>query len=840
MQQSVKAADSAWGEHARRLAFLRRVELFRETPDSVLANVATALRLVELPPGADAVRMGDQGSDFFLIESGTLSVLTRAGSRDREINRMGPGEFFGELALVHSTPRTATVRAVTAARLWTMSAADLAELRTRDRALDAAILAAASERAGRVAPDEQVEARDLLALLEGRKSVRIGRADDNEVVVDSALASAHHAVIKRRGEQFKLVDLGSTNGTFVNGVLVSEAVLSDGDEVWIGDQRFVFGSREIQRVVEGRGWRCDVVHLTKEVPGGKKLLQDISLSLLPGELVAVVGGSGSGKTTLLDAVAGVRAASAGRVLYNGRDRYAEHAVLRTSFGYVPQDDVLHPQLSVRRTLEHTAKLRLPLDMSAADRAAAVEKALGQLALTEQAELPVARLSGGQRKRVSIGLELLTPLRLFFLDEPTSGLDPGTEGQITDVLRGLCQSGVTVMFTTHATATIESCDKVVVLARGGHLAFVGTPARALAYFDVPGFAELYRRLNTGGSPEQWGERWRRSADYRQVLAEQHAVPEEGAGLEGLPPTPKGSGLRRQWRQFRVLSRRNLELHMSSPSHLVPFMLQPLILSLLLLALFPSGVFKPSVENPTAALQLIYAITLSAFVFGLLFGIQEIVKEFRIFRRERMVGLGVWPYLLSKVMFLWPLLVVLLAVMMVVLRLFDRLPADFETDLRLFLTLALTSLAGLAGALLSSSWARTPPQASQTLGLWIFPQTLFAGALFAVPAMNLAGRWISALTAVRWSFEGAGRVVHLNRLFKFHPTPIGRSLHVQYHSSFFANEAGPYVLLCVFIVVPLVLSARVLKKRTAVEANEGPPRRGGPGGPPGGPPRGGPPG
>jgi ABC-type multidrug transport system ATPase subunit len=532
----------------------------------------------------------------------------------------------------------------------------------------------------------------------------------------------------------------------------------------------------------------------------------VSLSILPGEFVAIVGGSGAGKTTLLDAMAGLRPATSGTVYYNGRDYYRCIDDYRHVLGYVPQDDIIHGELAVAQTLWYSARLRLPRDTSKESIATAVAQRLDDLGLSERAALPVSRLSGGQRKRASIAIELLTEPRVFFLDEPTSGLDPATDRQMMKLLSTLAEDGRTVVLTTHATKNVGLCDKIVVLARDGNLAFVGPPAAALEYFGVEAFDEIYDCLEEG-SPEQWGARFRESPSYPRVEAGGGPGGDVGTEVVG-----RRRGLRQVLRQFRVLSARNFTIH-RKPQNLMPLLMQPVVISLLILSLFHSGIWKPSRDASTAALQLVYTFDFVMFLFGLLFGAQEMVRESSIFRRERTVDVRVLPYLLSKATFLAPLLALVATAMTTVFWLTGRLPdAGLDVYLPLLLTLMLTGWAGMAMSLLISSAVRTSQQATDLLTPWIAPQVLFAGALFAVPSMNVVGRALSNVTAVRWSFEASSHVTHMKDLFTATGSEVGRALSTQYAASFNGAPARYWVILACFVIIPLVVAGRVLSSKT----------------------------
>ena len=795
--------------------FLRRVPLFADADDGVIDDIAARLRRVEAPGGSVVCREGEPGTTFNLVESGTLLVEAEIGSQRRELARMGPGDFFGEIALLGGGTRTATVSALAPAVLWELSADDFASVVTSNPKLKDAVAAAGQARVGRsVAAAFEVRHRSLGDKLAKRGRVTIGRAVDNDIVLPSPAVSAHHAAISSDGAKVTLEDLDSTNGTFVNGRRARRAELQEGDEIWIADERFVFersgpdGAGAVVDVVRPQGVRIDASGLRKEVKAGVSLLADVSLSILPGEFVAIVGGSGAGKTTLLDALAGTQPASSGRVLYDGEDRYEHDARFRSAIGYVPQDDIVHTELALRRTLQHAARIRLPKDTSEAARDAAVDSVLGNLGLTEQAEVKVGSLSGGQRKRSSIGVELLTQPRVFFLDEPTSGLDPATDAHMMRLLRRLANDGSTVLVTTHATKNVRMCDKVVVLGRGGHLAFVGSPQRALEHFGVETFDEIYDVLEPEGAPVAAASSYRESPEF----AQQQSLALSRATVAMAAPGAGRARRRGGVRQFAALSRRNMEIHLRNKDVLIPVIAQPVLLGVLLLALFRSDLFEPGQANATAPLQMMFLLPFNAFLLGLLTAVQEIVKELPIFYRERAVGVGVVPYLLSKTTFLVPGFVLGAGMMMTLLWATNRLPDGGLSMLGpLFVTLALAGLAGMALGLFTSAIAGSSQTATDLLSLWIMPQVLFGGGLFAVPIMDFVGRAVSHVAVVRWAFEASGHAVGLSDVFRRSESLTGQALLEQYGSSFESSFWYQWSILAAFVLVPLVLTVLILRSR-----------------------------
>lgn len=806
---SLVPAAAVASPHEMQIRFLQRTTAFRQLSRDMLEQIAAVLQQRTFGAGELIVREGDPASEFCIIETGTVSVSTAVGDHAHELARLGPGDSFGEVALLGDRVRTASVWAATPVRLAVLTFEQFTYLLNQVPEFAATMgeIARLRDRAS----SNQQERQDLATLLQQKSEIRIGRELDNDVVIAKPFVSRHHAVVRVEGEGCRLYDSSST-GTFVNGEAVrGSAVLRDGDEIVIGDDRFVFDRQGTVHVVETRGIRIDALNLTREVKNGKVLLHDISLSILAGEFVAIVGGSGAGKTTFMDALAGVQQATGGQVLYNGRDYYRNIESYRTTLGYVPQDDIIHKELDLRRTFRHAAKLRLPRDTTKQGIDEAVATTFEELQLTDRADVRVGALSGGQRKRASIGIELLTAPRIFFLDEPTSGLDPATETQIMRSLRSLADAGRTVILTTHATKNVMMCHRIIILAKDGHLAFVGPPADALAYFGVEAFDDIYEVLADRATPEAWDAHFRASPAYQQVLLEQQAPAQEGG-----EPKRRRKGARRGplqgFHEFRALSKRNFDLYARFPQNSAPIIGQPVVFSLLLLALFASGLFEPTFDNPTAPLQLVFLLAFNGFLLGLLTSVQEIIKEIPIFFRERNVGIGVLPYVMSKMTFLVPVVVLGTVLMLAILAVTNRLPSGGMSMYGpLFVSLVLAGTAGMALGLLTSAFVRSSQQATDLLSLWIMPQVLFAGALFAVGAMNSVGAAISNVAVVRWAFEASGNAVDLTKVFRENQSVTGRSLLDQYGTTFSDGPVRQWIIMGAFTIIPLVLTGIILRVR-----------------------------
>jgi ABC-type multidrug transport system ATPase subunit len=394
--------------------------------------------------------------------------------------------------------------------------------------------------------------------------------------------------------------MNSTNHVYVNSELTTSHLLKLGDEIRIGPYKLVFEANQLTQYDESNFIRIDALNLKKSGTNNYILLNDLSFTIPPRKFVALVGGSGAGKSTLMDALNGLRPAQQGKVLYNGQDYYRNLAAFSSQLGYVPQDDIVHRDLTVERALYYAAKLRLPSDFTAAQIKQRINEVLEDVEMTGRRKLLVKKLSGGQRKRVSIALELLANPSLFFLDEPTSGLDPGLDRKMMFLLRRLADKGHTIVLVTHATNNINTCDYVCFLCQGGRLAFFGPPEEAKAYFGKTDFAEIYSSLEpteeNPNVPEEASARFKVSEQYKEyVIAPLRSGSAETGGVNGVRKAKEVKRPKRgnPLQQFILLSQRNLELLRNNTANLVILLLQaPLIAMLLMLLVYAevgTGVF-----------------------------------------------------------------------------------------------------------------------------------------------------------------------------------------------------------------------------------------------------------
>lgn len=595
--------------------------------------------------------------------------------------------------------------------------------------------------------------------LRGRDTLNIGRDPTNEMVINHPSASRYHAQIKIQGGQYTLFDLNSTNGTFVNGQLIAGShPLRPGDVIRVGSSQMIFSTDETLIKTNDEGnLRIDALKLNKVVGKGINLLNDISLSIQPREFVAIAGVSGGGKSTLMDAVSGFRPATSGSVYVNGVDLYKNFNAYRTEIGYVPQKDIVHMELTVEESLRYAAKLRMPMDTTRAERHQRVEEVMSELNLTVRRDVQIKKLSGGQLKRVSIGVELLTKPSLFFLDEATSGLDPGTEKDLMELLRVLADQGRTILLITHATTNVKLCDQVVFMAPGGNLAFFGPPQEALKYFGVEGFDDIYKKVENDRSPEEWKQQYLQSPYYQKyIVGRQKSLTIQDEGQKDKKRQRKvasGAKVKRTsgWRQFVILSQRNLAILSRDRISLMLMLAVAPMLGLLDKVAWPSTLLDIEEGNPSLTISMLFTSILLTLMVGSVSMMREIVKEMDIYKRERMIGLQIAPYVFSKV---W-VAVILSIYQGVIFVLFKNFAIDLPKTpafiAGMFITLTLATLSGMMMGLLGSAISPNQSVAPMLVLMLLIPQILFGGGVLPIETFGPPGIFLNRTSLTKWPFE-----------------------------------------------------------------------------------------
>lgn len=594
------------------------------------------------------------------------------------------------------------------------------------------------------------------------RTVRIGRAADNDLVVDDLVVSRRHAELRVLPDgRYEIVDLGSHNGTYLNGQPVARAPLSPGDIVGVGHRAYCLVGDQLQEYVDTGEVSLDVQELTVAVDKGRKTLLD-RISFPVGEkcLLAVVGPSGAGKSTLLNALTGLRPADDGTVLYDGRDLYREYAELRQRIGLVPQDDILHAQLTVRRALGYAAELRFPQDTEKAERRARVDEVIRELGLEQRVDQPIHSLSGGQRKRVSVALELLTKPSLLFLDEPTSGLDPGMDRSVMHMLRGLADDGRTVVVVTHSVLSLDGCDRLLVLAAGGRIAYYGPPKDALPFFGFEEWPEAFEAFE-GDRDRDWAGEYRRSPFHQQYIVNSSAqppVPQGAGGPAAFAPPPKAQS----WgSQLRTLVRRYAAALGADRTFLAIMIALPFVMGAMARALAGSRLTQET------AMNALLILCVGGVLTGAANAVRELVKERVIYRRERAVGLSRSAYLMSKVVVLGTITVLQAVVLTLVALLGVDLNAPGGEGVLLpplaeiTVAVALLAFTAMMLGLLVSALVRKEEVTMPLLVLLAIVQVVFCGALLklhGVPGVEQ----LAWLVPSRWALGAMAGTIGLGRI------------------------------------------------------------------------------
>ncbi|HEY6278831.1 MAG TPA: FHA domain-containing protein [Streptosporangiaceae bacterium] len=646
------------------------------------------------------------------------------------------------------------------------------------------------------------------------KVLRIGRAQDNDIVIADLGVSRHHAELRKVGDRYQIVDLNSHNGTFVNGQRITTAPLTDGDIVGIGPSMFRLSGNELLEFVDTGDISLVAQDLTVTLPSGKVLLDHVSFPLGERCLLGIIGPSGAGKSTLLGALTGMRPANGGRVLYDDRDLYTHYAELRHRIGLVPQENILHTQLTARRALRYAAELRFPRDTSKAERNHRVDEVLAELSLSNHAETRTDRLSGGQQKRVNVALELMTKPSLLFLDEPTSGLDPGLDKSVMEMMRGLAGDGRTVIVVTHSVANLDICDRLLVLVPGGKVAYFGPPQDGLKHFAKPGWAEVFQSFDAEPNRD-WAGEYRRSTWYAQyVMAATDGRAAVGGQRQAPPPPPT----KNRFAQFSTLCRRYLAVIGSDRVYLGLLAGAPVVLGGVILAIPAADGLAPGPvpavpkhhgkqaakhhhtgaqalhpaahAHPTAhasahasahatvghlahsavvgvnnsASSLLLILVICACFAGAFNAVRELVKERSIYGRERAAGLSTASYLASKLAVLGMISGIQAAIMVLIGLATRKLPPSGSflhgfPLAELIIALAVLAVVSMALGLLISASVNTSEKTMPILMVVVVVEVILTGGVFAI-AGKAGLNQISWLSPSRWGYALTASTSNLN--------------------------------------------------------------------------------
>jgi len=549
--------------------------------------------------------------------------------------------------------------------------------------------------------------------------IRLGRAPDNNFVLDAPSVSRYHAMLSyENGAQPILTDLGSTNGTFVNGQPLKEPrQLTPEDLIFLGGFLLHVDGRTIKQH-DLSASSITARHISKTIDN-KTILQDISVAIKPREFIGLMGPSGCGKSTLMDALNGLRPATGGNVFINDLDLYQNFNALRRSIGYVPQRDILHDALTVERTLFYAAKLRLPRGTSTEAVNSVINEVIQTVGLADQRHTAFRQLSGGQQKRLSLALELITKPSFLFLDEPTSPLDPETTENMMMLFRHLADEGRIVVMVTHKFEKFREMHQIAMLTKGGRLAFFGPPLEALQYFDCQEPGDIYRYIGAR-DPDQLSRDFEKSPQHQKYvqsrIVENESLSKTAEALQFGATRYEGPERNFGLSQWLTLTQRYLEVKLKDKRNTLLLLAQAPIVALLL-----AIIVGDSANNS----QTLFIAAIVSIWFGANNAVREIVSEAAIYSRERLVNLKIPSYVFSKFTVLSGIALVQCLLFVGILVGMNRLKAvDF---LSLTVVLYLTSLAGITTGLFFSALVNSTEKAMSVLPLILIPQLLLSGYL-----------------------------------------------------------------------------------------------------------------
>ncbi|MGL4551237.1 MAG: ATP-binding cassette domain-containing protein, partial [Gemmataceae bacterium] len=640
--------------------------------------------------------------------------------------------------------------------------------------------------------------------------ITLGRAPDCDQVLDFPMISSRHARLARQAGGFLLEDLQSTNGTFVNGQRVSRVSVRPGDVIALGSYQFTVTDTGLRKKDTRGNTTLESYGLCVRA-GGRTLISDVNLTIFPGEFCGLMGPSGAGKTTLMTALNGYMRPASGLVMINGQDLYKHYDQYRSVLGYVPQDDVMHRDLTVGQALYYSARLRLPPDYSHADIQKRIAAVLKQLSLegTENVLIGSAEvkgISGGQRRRVNLGMELLTDPQILFLDEPTSGLSSQDALTVMKVLRKLADDGKTILLTIHQPSldVYRLMDHLVLMGKDrkspdpGRLVYFG-PAYpdAVQHFNPEGVPDLKPGQEPSpdavlsgldkGKTGDWVTRFESSELHARFVRERAGSRPEADEAEDASRGQKVSSLSQWW----MLVQRLVSIKLRDRMNTAVLLAQAPIIAVLIVAVFSQEMNKPVgdplglaktmdtdahkkwvddhrswVEVAQTVQSSLFLMSLAALWFGASNAVREIVGERAVYHRERMVSLRILPYVASKYAVLGIIALIQCLTLLGVVYLGCGLKAPAVLALVIMM---LAAMVGTTIGLLLSAVSKTNEMAITLLPIVLLPMVILSGAILSVDRMPAGPRAVSLGIPTRWGYEGLLLLESKERPKGREPTP-----------------------------------------------------------------------
>ena len=637
-------------------------------------------------------------------------------------------------------------------------------------------------------------------------NISIGSSGSCDIVLTPSGIAKHHATIHHSQNKTSISDEGSLNGIYVNGQNITQSrtvPLNNLDIIFIGNTKLILSGNILFYQIFEKGIQLDAIDIVKKVKikfKTREISSHVKMSIKPSEFVAFFGGSGAGKSTFMKCISGVDRPTSGTVLINGEDLYENYENLKYNIGYVPQDDIVFSNLTLHDTLQYAAKLRMPDNTSIKERNERITEVLDIVSLTDFENSYIRQLSGGQRKRASIAVELLADPNLFFLDEPTSGLDPGTERSIMKTLRKMSQMGKTIILVTHNTLNLHLCDKVAFFGDRGHLCFYGSPQEALDFFEVNDFVDIYTLINE--NLDYW---YHKFEDIREEIVPK-TIP---SGKSNNIENKKKSFIK----QLIILIQRYIKLISNDFQQLLILFAQAPIVAILLVMVTTDNLYK-SYDDTKA---ILFSLGCASIWLGLLNSIQEICKEKVILQKEHMADLKLSAYLLSKFI-VQGLLAFIQSLLLV--SIFQKIAGSSEYsilinsfwDIQIICFLSILSSATMG--LFISSLVKNANIAMTIIPLVLVPHLLFSGMLFKLEGIS---DFISNFILCRWTVEGLGTSANLNELTHLVQT-INPMIEVEAESYFtFTVEHMHQIIGVIILMTFTLLVGSYLVLRKTVDKN-----------------------
>jgi len=605
--------------------------------------------------------------------------------------------------------------------------------------------------------------------------IKIGRDAENDICLPHPMVSRFHAVVKKSRDGLSIIDQGSANSTYVNGRSVGTRSLKEGDVVHIGPFRFYVTGGEFRRADDISRIRIEARALGVKL-GAKRLLADVNLTIEPGNFVALLGPSGAGKSTLCKVLSGQLAPTTGRLFMNGFPAAKFGAVFARSMGYVSQQILLRPELTVWETLSDQSLIRLPGDSTEKERHCRASEVLELMELTNRRDARVSSLSGGEARRLHVGVELLASPSVVILDEPLAGLDPGLIGKFMEIFRRISDKGHTLILITHTLERLELCDRLVYI-QAGKMLFSGAPAGICGYFGVSSISQIYERSGGGFGTD---------ADGRSdgaVAASAHTAAASG---QELPRRDWAAALRHPlmalrffFRQSCALTARYAKVYVRDKRNMLLLMAQTPLITLLLGFVYTMSIMQ-------FPISFYFCLTVTGIWVGGLDAVREVASELPLLAREARCGMNRFAYIIARIAVAAALSAAQAALFMAsAVIVFRQLEFSYSLLVLLYVSIFAGNLLGLAVSVCSGSVGR----AISTLPIVLIPQIFFSGILVWFEHMDEIGRQISRLTISRPIFGIMKKVFSLG----------GRPL-------FWHNEWTELILLCAGLITIFWIALR----------------------------------